>query len=165
MKKRICIVLFLAAWMAFPAFGLAGDPDQAKPQAQVQVSQARLLLRPDLAMGRIWIVKAGLTTVAVPPQPVTVLKKGQKYLFYCQYSNPGRLLHGFWKLGYYVDGEMFWNQYWGDVPAGATQTKYVEYTPTAIGSHTYSCRLDYDKEVVETDETNNKSSIGFTVIL
>ena len=164
MKNRILLASFLAVCAAYPAFILAGAPDQAKPQAKVQVSQATLLLRPDLAMGKIWIVKAGLTTVAVPPQPVTVLKKGQKYLFYCQYSNPGRLLHGFWKLGYYVDGEMFWNQYWGDVPAGATQTKYVTYTPTAVGAHTYSCRLDYDLEVAESNEGNNKTQIAFTVV-
>ena len=165
MKNRIFMALFLAACAAFPAFILGGGPDQAKPQAQVQVSQATLWLRPDLAMGKIWIVKAGLTTVAVPPQPVTVLKKGQKYLFYCQYSNPGRLLHGFWKLGYYIDGAMVWNQYWGDVPAGATQTKYITYTPTVAGSHTYACQLDYDTEVVEKDETNNKTKIAFSVII
>ena len=164
MKNRIFITSFLVACAAFPAFGLAGDPDQAKAQAQVQVSQATLLLRPDLAMDKIWIVKAGFTTVAVPPQPVTVLKKGQKYLFFCRYKNTGRSLHGFWKLGYYVDGEMFWNQSWGDVPAGATQTKNSEYTPTVVGPHTFMCRLDYDKEVAEKDESNNKTSIAFTVV-
>jgi subtilase family serine protease len=162
MKSRYLIIMLLAALVIFPVFSLSGNTDQAKQQAQV--SQANLLLRPDLAMGKIWIVKAGLTTLSHPPLPVTALKKGGKYLFYCQYSNPGRALHGFWKLGYYVDGEMFWNQSWGDVFAGATQTKYSEYTPMVVGPHTYACQLDYDKEIVEKDETNNKAKIAFTVI-
>jgi subtilase family serine protease len=164
MKNRTFIVLLLVACAAFPAFGLAGDPDQAKPQAQVQVSQATLLLRPDLVIDKIWIVKAGLTTLARPPLPVTVLKKGEKYVMYCRYANAGRALNGFWKLGYYIDGQMIWNQSWGDVPAGATQTKYITYTPTVIGSHTYACQLDYDKEVAEKDENNNKTQISFTVV-
>jgi subtilase family serine protease len=154
----------MAAWLAFPAFFLGGVPDQAKPQAQVQVSQAHLLLRPDLAIEKIWIVKAGFTTVAVPPQPVTVLKKGQKYLFYCRYKNTGRSLNGVWKLGYYIDGQMVWNQYWGNVPAGGVQIRHIEYVPTTTGAHTYMCRLDYDQEVAEQNETNNKAQIAFTVI-
>jgi hypothetical protein len=164
MKNRLCFFILLGMGIMFTTVLLSGNADQAKQQAQIQVSQASLLLRPDLAMGKIWIVKAGLTTLTHPPLPVTVLKKGVKYLFYCQYSNPGRLLHGFWKLGYYVDNAMFWNQSWGDVPAGATQTKYVEYTPAVLGPHVYMCRLDYDKEVVEMNETNNKASMAFTVI-
>jgi subtilase family serine protease len=165
MKSRILFIMLLAALATLPAFNLNGAADQAK-QAQTRASQAdvSLLLRPDLAIGKIWIVKAGLTALTHPPLPVTVLKKGEKYLFYCQYSNPGRALHGFWKLGYYIDGAMVWNQYWGDVPAGATQTKYITYTPTAVGSHTYACQLDYDKEVTEKDENNNKTKIAFTVI-
>jgi subtilase family serine protease len=165
MKSRILLIMLLAALATLPVINLNGVADQAK-QANNQASQANvsLLLRPDLAMGKIWIVKAGLTILTHPPLPVTVLKKGEKYLFYCQYSNPGRALQGFWKLGYYIDGEMVWNQSWGNVPAGATQTKYITYTPTVTGSHTYMCRLDYDKEVIEKDETNNKASIGFTVI-
>ncbi len=164
MKNRIWLALLLVACAAIPASGLAGAPDQAQPQAQVQVSQATLLLRPDLAIDKIWITKAGFTTIAVPPQPVTVLKKGQKYLFYCRYKNTGRSLNGVWKLGYYIDGQMVWNQYWGNVPAGEVQTKHIDYIPTTIGAHTYECRLDYDKEVAEKDETNNKTSIAFTVV-
>jgi len=164
MKNRIFIALFLAACAAYPAFILAGAPDQAKQQAQVQVSQATLLLRPDLAIDKIWIVKAALTTLARPPLPVTTLKKGEKYLMYCRYANSGRSLNGFWKLGYYIDGEMIWNQSWGNVAAGEVQTKHIDYVPTTIGAHTYECRLDYDKEVAEKDESNNKTSIAFTVI-
>jgi subtilase family serine protease len=166
MKNRIFIVLFLVACAAFPAFGLAGDPDQAKAQAQaqVQVSQAALLLRPDLEIRKIWIVKAGFATVARPPLPVTVLKKGEKYLMYCRYANTGRALNGVWKLGYYIDGQMIWNQYWGNVAAGEVQTKHIDYVPTTIGAHTYQCRLDYDLEVAEKDENNNKAHIAFTVV-
>jgi len=131
---------------------------------QVQASQAALLLRPDLAIDKIWIVKDGLTTIAVPPLPVTVLKKGQKYLFSCRYKNTGRSLNGFWKLGYYIDGEMVCNQSWGNVAAGEVQTKYINYTPMTTGAHTYECFLDYDKEIVEKNENNNKATIGFTVI-
>jgi subtilase family serine protease len=166
MKRKILIAWFAAAGMAFPAFGLNGDPDQAKPQAQaqVQVSQATLLLRPDLAMGKIWIVKAGLATAARPPLPVTTLKKGVKYLLYCRYTNAGRSLNGFWKLGYYIDGQMIWNQSWGNVPAGETQTKYIDYVPATTGAHVFACRLDYDKEIAEKDENNNKTQIAFTVV-
>lgn len=160
MKKIALVALFLAAWVAFPAFGLNSDPDQAKPQAQIQVN---LLLRPDLAIDKIWITKAGFTTVAVPPQPVTVLKKGQKYLLYCRYKNTGRSLNGVWKLGYYIDGQMIWNQYWGNVPAGDVQIKHIDYVPTTTGAHTYKCRLDYDQEVEEKDEFNNKIQMAFTV--
>jgi subtilase family serine protease len=165
MKNRIFIALFLVACAAFPAFILGGSPDQAKPQAQVQVSQATLLLRrPDLAIDKIWIVKAALTTLARPPLPVTTLKKGEKYLMYCRYSNTGRALNGFWKLGYYIDGQMIWNQYWGNVAAGEVQTKNIDYIPTKTGTHTYECQLDYDKEVAEKDENNNKTQISFTVV-
>lgn len=165
MKNRIWMALLLVAYAAFPALLPGGGPDQAKPQAQVQASQATmLLLRPDLAIDKVWITKAGLTTLAVPPQPVTVLKKGQKYLFYCRYKNSGRSLNGVWKLGYYIDGQMVWNQYWGNVPAGDVQTKHIDYVPTTSGAHTYECRLDYDMEVAEKDENNNKASIAFTVV-
>ena len=134
---------------------------QNRPQNQASQASLNFLLRPDLAMGKIWIVKAGLTALTRPPLPVTVLKKGEKYLLYCQYSNPGRALHGFWKLGYYIDGEMVWNQSWGDVPAGATQTKYITYTPTVVGPHTYTCRLDYDKEVARrTKPTTRPRSLS-----
>ena len=131
MKKRLCCFILLGMGIMLATVALSGNADQAKQQAQAQASQAdvSLLLRPDLAMGKIWIVKAGLTTLTHPPLPVTVLKKGEKYLFYCQYSNPGRALNGFWKLGYYIDGQMVMNQYWGDVPAGATQTKYADVYP------------------------------------
>lgn len=166
MKNRITIIWLLVSIMALPAFARAGDPDQAKPQAraQAQVSQATLLLRPDLAMDRIWIVKAGLATAARPPLPVTTLKKGVKYQFCCRYSNNGHNLSGFWKLGYYIDGQMVWNQSWGNVPAGEVQTKTIDYVPTTTGAHAYECQLDYDKEVSEKDETNNKAKIAFTVI-
>lgn len=166
MKNRILIVTLLAACVLFSAVGLPGNTVQARRQAQDQAGQANLslLARPDLAVGKIWIAKAGPATLTRPPLPVTVLKKGVKYLLTCQYSNPGSALNGFWKLGYYVDGEMVINQYWGNIPAGSTQTRYAEYTPTVVGAHTYSCRLDYDKEVVEKDETNNKASMAFTVI-
>jgi subtilase family serine protease len=157
MKNRLCFFILLGMGIMLATVALNGDQAAAR-------TDVKRFLKPDLAMGKIWIVKAGLTTLTHPPLPVTVLKKGEKYLLTCQYSNPGGALNGFWKLGYYIDGEMVMNQSWGNVPAGATQTKYAEYTPTAVGSRTYSCRLDYDKEVVEKDETNNKASLGFTVI-
>lgn len=165
MIKRVFSILLLAVLALLPAAGLVAGPDQAKPQAQIQVSQANLLLRPDLAIDKIWIVKAGFTTVAVPPQPVTVLKKGQKYLLNCRYKNIGRSLNGVWKLGYYIDGQMVWNQYWGNVPAGEVQTKHIEYVPTTVGAHTYKCRLDYDLEVTEQSENNNRAQIAFTVVI
>ena len=164
MIKRAFLIFLPTVLALFPAIGLGGSPDQAKPQAQIQVSQAYLLLRPDLAMDRIWIVKAGFTTVAVPPQPLTVLKKGQKYLLYCRYKNTGRSLNGVWKLGYYIDGQMVWNQYWGNVPAGDVQTKQIDYVPTIVGAHVYKCRLDFDGEVAEQSENNNRAQIAFTVV-
>lgn len=128
-------------------------------------TDVKRLLKPDLAIAKIWIVKAGLTTLSHPPLPVSELKKGEKYLLFCHYSNAGGDLTGVWKLGYYIDGQMVMNQYWGAVPAGATQTKsFSVYIPTVPGQHQYMCRLDYDKEVVETDETNNKTQIAFSVI-
>ena len=164
MKNRVLLILLLATWTFIPASTLFGGPDQAQPQAQVQVSQANLLLRPDLAIDKIWIVKAGFTTVAVPPQPLIVLKKGQKYLLCCRYKNIGKNLNGVWKLGYYIDGQMVWNQYWGNVPAGEVQTKQIDFIPTSTGAHTYACRLDYDGEIAEQNENNNKKSLGFTVV-
>lgn len=166
MKNRLCLFISLGMGIMIVTAALNGNTVQARRQAQDQAGQANLslLARPDLAVGKIWIAKAGPATLTRPPLPVTVLKKGVKYLLTCQYSNPGSALNGFWKLGYYVDGEMVINQYWGNIPAGSTQTRYAEYTPTVVGAHTYSCRLDYDKEVVEKDETNNKASMAFTVI-
>jgi subtilase family serine protease len=164
MKTKALIILLLASCLTVPASALGGDPDQAKPQAQVQVSQAALLLRPDLAIRKIWIVKAGFATLTRPPLPVTVLKKGEKYLLYCRYANTGRALNGVWKLGYYIDGQMIWNQYWGNVAAAEVQTKHIDYVPTTIGAHTYECRLDYDGEIAEQSENNNKTQIAFTVV-
>jgi subtilase family serine protease len=166
MKCKILFVLLIALNMMLAVSALGGGTDQAKQQAQANQANISLLLRPDLAIGKIWIVKAGLTTLTHPPLPVTVLKKGEKYLLYCQFTNAGVDLNGVWKLGYYIDGEMVWNQYWGNVPAGATQTKYFPggYVPTTVGAHTYMCRLDYDTDVIEKDENNNKTKIDFTVI-
>ena len=164
MIKRAFLILLPTVLALLPAAGLVAGPDGAKPQPQIQVSQANLLLRPDLAIDKIWIVKAGFTTVAVPPQPLTVLKKGQKYLLYCRYKNTGRSLNGVWKLGYYIDGQMVWNQYWGNVPAGDVQIKHIDYVPTTLGAHAYKCRLDYDGEIAEQIEDNNWTRITFTVV-
>ncbi len=167
MMKRTISALWLVSLLALAApSAAAADQRQQQAQAAAQASLAQaLLLRPDLAIDKVWIVKAGPLTLTRAPMPVTQLKKGVKYLMYCRYTNAGRALSGVWKLGYYVDGGMIWNQYWGNVGAGETQTKFIDkYVPTVVGSHTYECRLDYDNEVVERNEGNNKASITFTVI-
>lgn len=178
MKRRMmsavlfvfCVTLTAPGSFAAAAAGTdaAVQPDQAKQQAQAagQVSQAdAFLLRPDLAVDRIWIVKAGPAVLSRPPLPVTQLKKGEKYLLYCRYVNKGSALNGVWKLGYFIDGEMVWNQYWGNVAAGATKTEHNPgFVPTTLGQHTYQCRLDFDSEVAERDESNNKAKIAFTVV-
>ena len=76
MKCKILIILMIALNTMFAASAMGGGTDQVKQQAQAQANQANisLLLRPDLAIGKIWIVKAGLTTLTHPPLPVTVLK-------------------------------------------------------------------------------------------
>lgn len=167
MMKRTSVawmMLFLLALAVAPA--AAADPRKQQAQSAAQASLAEAFLqRPDLAVERIWILKAGPQALNRPPRPVTQLKKGGKYLMYCSYRNSGRALNGVWKLGYYVDGQMIWNQYWGNVGAGETQTKFIDhYLPTVVGPHTYECRLDYDAEVAERSEGNNKASINFTVI-
>jgi subtilase family serine protease len=166
-NKAICsssLIFFLALAATLPAAAADQQKQQAQSTAQASLAES-LLRRPDLAIERIWIVKAGPQPLNRPPMPVTQLKKGVKYLLYCSYKNSGRALNGVWKLGYYVDGGMIWNQYWGNVGAGETQTRFIDkYVPTVVGQHAYECRLDYDNEVAERSEGNNKASITFTVI-
>jgi subtilase family serine protease len=169
MKSKILVASVAVIGLVLLSGVLNGDTAKALTPANVPI--IKLAPKPpppppDLAFGKIWIVKAGPITLTHPPLPVTVLKKGEKYILYCQYRNNGGPLSGVWKLGYYIDGQMVWNQYWGNVAAGATQTRYFPngYIPATLGAHTYSCRLDYDLEVKEQDETNNKTSIGFTVV-
>ncbi len=160
----VLMTLFLLALATTPAAAAVQQKQQAQSAAQASLAEA-LLLRPDLAIERIWILKAGPQPLNRPPRPVTQLKKGVKYLMYCSYKNIGRALNGVWKLGYYVDDQMIWNQYWGNVGANETQTKFIDnFVPTVVGQHTYECRLDYDNEVAERSEGNNKASITFTVI-
>lgn len=164
MKNRAWTVLLLAACAVLAAAQFA-EPPKPRAQAAAQVVQSEAVLRrPDLVVEKIWIVRDSPVAIARPPLPVTQLKKGTKYLLYCRYKNQGRALHGVWKLGYLVDGQMVWNQYWGDVAAGAAHSEHNPgFVPTVIGPHTYECRLDYDAEVKEVSENNNRAQISFSV--
>jgi subtilase family serine protease len=142
----------------------AAPPQANRPRPAPAPTITSPLTRPDLAIRGVSILPAAPTMTA-PPQAVTQLKTGQKYTLVCRYANIGTDLTGVWKLGYYIDGEMVNNQYWGPVPAGAEQTKsYVGWVAPGVGSHTYECRLDYDREVVERSETNNQASMSFQVV-
>jgi subtilase family serine protease len=165
MQNRFFSACSLAAGLSLVASGLSGAPGQPNRQTQVRPPSSVMLVRPDLVIRSVAITPGEPTVMTARDIPVTQLKRGQKYSLICRYANTGGALKGVWKLGYYIDGQMVSNQYWGDVPAGAEQTKRHEgYVPATVGQHTYECRLDYDKEVAEKDENNNQTQMSFAVI-
>ncbi len=169
MHSRSLAACCVASGLFLTMSGASAAPPQPSHSTHAPASKASPITvpftRPDLAIRSVSIAPATPSLASAPPPSLAQLKKGQKYALVCRYANVGTDLTGVWKLGYYIDGEMVMNQYWGPVPAGAEQTKsYVGWVAPGVGSHTYECRLDYDHEVTERSETNNQTSMTFQVV-
>lgn len=169
MKKNALSIV--AVVCLFSLFSMIGPPAEAQqtsksipPRSYKPVPP--MAAKPDLVIRKIWFAEWVDNPRIQPLVPITTdLVKGVKVWIVCDYANqgPGNL-KGLWLLGYDVDGAQVTNNSLSDLSAGASYRGFGVYTPTAVGPHSLRCMVDCNKNIAETDESNNDKSLTFKVM-
>jgi hypothetical protein len=169
MKKHslagLCLAILVLAAVV-PNAGAGPQTDQTIKKVPIDPNTGILLLKPDLVIRKIWFAKWVENPNVSPLVPITTsLKQGVKVWMVCDLVNDSsRNLKGLWTLGFYIDGEMKWNNSWGDLDAGKPLRGLGPYTPAGEGSHNYRCTLDVYKQIAESHEDNNNKEVLFMVV-
>ena len=119
---------------------------------------------PDLGIEKIYFAKY------VPPaelkqyEPINgSLSAGQKVYLVCRFTNSGAAVHGKWRIAYFIDDKQVYSTIFGDFPAGRTQDPAGWWVPVTPGPHKYSCKLDPQNAIAESNKGNNSMTIPFDV--
>ncbi|MHB8895170.1 MAG: CARDB domain-containing protein [Candidatus Geothermincolia bacterium] len=173
MKRRLALsaALALLALAARPALALPKQEGPARTRQSMTSPPLRLTTLPDLRVDEAWIGLFGGSSGSYPAVPADKVVKGVKVYVVCRFTNAGGgALAGYpsrpnTTVDYLVDGQMVKSSdYWGYLPAGDSVTMAWDYTPTAVGPHTYRCVIDAGKKIGEMNENNNVKEMPFTVV-
>jgi len=88
---------------------------------------------------------------------------GQKVYLVCRFSNNGPEIRGRWKIAFQVDDQEVYTTELGDIPAGLTQDPAGYWIAATPGPHKYSCKLDPENAIAESNKDNNSMTISFDV--
>jgi hypothetical protein len=163
----LIVVLALTVFVGGTSAGPLPQQAVQKPPAQAIIRPPQIMaLAPDLVINKIWFAKWVDHPNVSPLVPITTsLKKGVKVWMVCDLVNQSNgAVKGLWKLGFYIDGMMKWNNSWGDMPANGTLRGLGPYTPDTEGNHSFKCEVDVDHQIGESHEDNNFKEILFAVI-
>jgi len=169
MRKKSQVILFVAVLALAVVVRNSGAGQQANQpvkQAQRDPNVGLSLLKPDLAINKIWFAAWVENPNVSPLVPITnSLKKGVKVWMVCDLVNQGnRDITSLWLLGFYIDDVMMWNNSWGNLAAGKTLRGLGPYTPTVEGTHNFRCTVDVNKQIAESREDNNNKEVLFKVV-
>jgi len=90
------------------------------------------------------------------------VEEGQEILLVLVYKNTGSAEATGWREEAFIDGAG--HGHTDDMAVGAGQTKQIGQKWTAVaGTHTVEFRLDTENVIGENDETNNNTSLTFTI--
>ena len=161
----LCLTALAAAGPAFAAPkslapGATPDAVSQNPGA----AAVPWVLRPDLKIGKLWIAKYDPADAnAEHPDPLTKDPTvGEKIWLIGDGANVGADARDA-AIGFYVDGEMVWNNTWIDLASGASKRGIGPYPCPKEGSHTLECVLDVNNVLSDREPTNNRVKLGFTV--
>lgn len=161
---RLVLALFLLP-LGLAAATPAQDPPPLAPKLSAQ-PPGGLLALPDLQPTRLflarWVPPATLTEYEEMP---AVLLAGARVFLVCELRNngPGEV-RGTYRVDFRIDGATVAQQWIEARPqAGLLAKPGGAWTAQPVGTHTFTCAVDAEGKVKETDEANNLRAISLQV--